>query len=266
MSELLSTRPRADRSQFSLHPEDDVTERHFHARQVSYFEHVFTSRFPELFVARNMAIYWVPGQRKKPYAGPDLFLSRRHPEEENPSVYLTYEDGPIAFVVEVASEKTRASEPTRRDATYAASLHIPEYLYVDHERGVLGLWRLAGDAYEPIAPDEQGRLWSEELSVWFAWQEDGRLVRVITADGQIVPTSQEETALRKAADARAEREARRAEQEARRAERESRRAAAEARRAEEEARRRAEVEEELRRLRAEYERLRRGHRDQEPEA
>jgi Uma2 family endonuclease len=205
MSELLTTLPRADRSQFSLHPEDDMTERHFHARQVSYFEHVFTSRFPELFVARNMAVYWVPGQRKKPYAGPDLFVSRRHPEEEDPSVYLTYEDGPIAFVVEVASEKTRAKEAKKRDETYAAALRIPEYLYVDHERDVLGLWRLAGEVYEPVAPDGQGRLWSEELGVWFAWQEDGRLVRVITADGETVPTSQEEADLRLAAEEQARR-------------------------------------------------------------
>jgi hypothetical protein len=47
-------------------------------------------------------------------------------------------------------------------------------------------------------------LWSRELGIGFAWQEDGRLVRVVTADGGIVPTAQEEAALRREAEARAE--------------------------------------------------------------
>jgi Uma2 family endonuclease len=256
MSEVTAPTTPEDRTLFSLHLEDDMTERRFHARQVSTFEHAFTTVHPDLFVARNMAVYWVPGQREHPYAGPDLFVSRQHPREENPSCYLTYEDGPIAFVVEVASDKTRAGEPKKRDETYAEALQIPEYLYVDWERHALELWRLTEGAYERVAPDRQGRLWSRELGVGFTWQEDGRLVRVVTPDGAMVPTPQEETALRLAAEARRERDARRAEREARRA----KEAAA---RAEEEARRRADAEEQARTLAEEVERLRRALQDRE---
>jgi hypothetical protein len=216
MSELAPVIAPEDRGLFSLHPEDETTERRFHARQIDYFNDALNALFPDLFVARNMAVYWVPGQRQHPYVGPDLFVSRHTPALDDPSVYLTYEDGPIAFVVEVASEKTRAGEATKRDETYGAALQIPEYLYVDQERNVLELWRWVDSSYRPVAPDEQGRLWSQELGIGFAWQEDRRLVRVLTRDGGAVPTDQEARARQQDAEARARRAARRVAQEARR--------------------------------------------------
>src|SRR5215212_2288883 len=87
-----------DRTLFDLHPEGEMTERRFHARQTEYFSDALTALFPDYFVARNMGVYWVPGQRQSPYTGPDVLVSRWGPEDEDPSVYLTYEDGPIAFV------------------------------------------------------------------------------------------------------------------------------------------------------------------------
>jgi Uma2 family endonuclease len=144
MSERIPVIAPEDRSLFDLHPEDEMTERRFHARQTEYLNDALTALFPDLFVARNMGVYWVRGQRRHPYVGPDLFVSRHPPAEENPSVYLTYEDGPIAFVIEVASEKTRPNEAKKRDEIYAGALQIPEYLSIDQERDTLELWRLQG--------------------------------------------------------------------------------------------------------------------------
>jgi Uma2 family endonuclease len=250
MSEAVALTPREDRSRFSLHPEDEMTEHSAHDRQLEYFKFALGQTLPEWFLARNMAVYWIRGQREHPYVGPDLFVARGRPTEANPSCYLTYEDGPLTLVVEVASESTRAGETRKRDETYAAQLAVPEHLYIDFERHVLVLSVLEGDHYELAAPDEAGRHWSRELGIGFVWQEDGRLVRVVTAAGQLVPTAEEEAGRRREAEERAEREARRAEREARRARQE-------ARRAEEEARRRAEAEARAEALAAELERLRR---------
>src|SRR6266542_212983 len=118
MSEAVAVTPREDRSLFSLHPEDEMTEHAFHDRQCGYFTHAFAQALPDWFVARNMAVYWVPGERQQPYAGPDVFVARGHPVDENPSCYLTYEDGPLTLVAEVTSESTRAMETKRRDETY----------------------------------------------------------------------------------------------------------------------------------------------------
>jgi Uma2 family endonuclease len=224
MSETVTlTTPPIDRSLFSLHPEEEMTERRDHDEQLEYFKFALQRTLPGLFVARNMAVYWVPGQMQEPWAGPDIFVSRTHPREEAPSVYLTYQDGPLAFVCEVASPKTRGREAEKRDETYAQALAVPEHLFIDHERHVLELSGLVNGRYERIAPDAEGRHWSLELGVGFVWQPDGRLVRVVTAIGELVPTAQEETALRYEAEAREwEKERQRAEAEARAAEAEAR--------------------------------------------
>src|SRR5206468_9344622 len=113
----------ADREQFSLHPEDDMTESRSHSAQAVYLEFAISQALPELFVARNLAVYWVPGQREHPYAGPDVLVSRHHPQrQEDPTVYLTYEDGPLTLVAEIASDKTRRKERRKRDEIYGAAL------------------------------------------------------------------------------------------------------------------------------------------------
>jgi hypothetical protein len=90
--------------------------------------------------------------------------------------------------------------------------------------------------------------WSRELRVGFVWAEDGRLVRVVAPEGRIVPTDQEERALRRQVEAQREKEARRAEREARREEQE-------ARRADDKAQRRTAAEARNRELEAELARL-----------
>jgi hypothetical protein len=150
---------------------------------------------------------------------------------------VTYEDGPLAFVCEVASAKTRGKEAERRDTTYAQALSVPEHLFIDLQRHVLELSELVSGRYERITPDAEGRHWSRELGIGFVWQGDGRLVRVVTATGEIVPTAQEETTRRYEAEARErEKERQRAEAEARAREEARQRAEAEARAAEAEAR------------------------------
>ena len=201
-----------------------MTERQSHSAQAGYFEFAFGQVLPGMFVARNLAVYWVPGERKHPYAGPDVLVSRFHPPDPDPTVYLTYEDGPLTLVVEIASHKTRRREKKRRDEVYAAILQVPVYVFVDIPRHILDLRELVDGKYEPVAPDAEGRLWSQVLGIGFVWQADGRLVRVLTPDGRIVPTAQEEVGLRTAAEERAEAERERAEAERERAEAEHRRA------------------------------------------
>jgi putative restriction endonuclease len=231
MAEQTLTAP-ADRELFSLHPEDDMTERRSHSAQAGYFDFAFSQVLPGMFVARNLAVYWVPGQRKYPYAGPDVLVSRHHPPDPDPTVYLTYEEGPLTLVVEIASLKTRRREKRRRDEVYAATLQVPVYLFVDIPRHILDLRELVAGKYEPVPPDSEGRYWSRELGIGFVWQADGKLVRVLTPDGRIVPTAQEEADLRAAAEERAEAERARAEAEHARAEAERERAEAERARAE----------------------------------
>jgi Uma2 family endonuclease len=248
MSEITLAAP-VDRSEFSLHPEDQVTQQDSHDEQCTYLKQALRQVLPDWFVGRELAVYWVPGQRQFPYAGPDVLVARRRPAQESPTVFLTYEDGPLTLVGEVASEGTRAGEESKRDTTYATALRVPEYLYIDLNRAELQLWLLEEGRYRQLPSDEHGRLWSPALGVGFGWQEDRRLVRVVTPEGRVIPTGQEEVALRAAAEQRAEQEALRAERQRRRADREKQRA-------DQEAAQRAAAEEHAEQLVAELERLR----------
>jgi putative restriction endonuclease len=194
--------PVADRSLFSMHPEDWVTQQDSHDELGAYFKEALRLVLPDWFVARDLAVYWVPGRLKHPYAGPDIFVSRRRPREDDPRVWLTYEDGPLELVIEVASEGTRSKEGKRRDKTYALELKVPEHLFVDLYEDKLELSQLVGGRYEPVAPDERGILWSRILGVGFVRLPGERLVRVVTPNGEIVPTRREAEARRQEAEAR----------------------------------------------------------------
>ena len=249
MGEPTTLSPVTDRSPFSLHPEDWVPQPDSHDEQTAYFKHGLRLLLPDCFVARDLGVYWVPGQMQFPYIGPDNFVSRRKPRVADPKVWLTYEDGPLALVIEVASDATRDKEEEKRK-TYAEVLQVPEYVYLDLHQGELRLGRLVDGRYEWVEPDAEGRLWSEQFKVGFVWEEGKRFVRLVAADGTIVAAPLEEVARRE----EAERGQRAAEGQAAR---EARRAARAERRAAQEAAGRAAAEQQARELAAEVERLQR---------
>ncbi|HVR95223.1 MAG TPA: hypothetical protein VMW27_01320, partial [Thermoanaerobaculia bacterium] len=62
--------------------------------------------------------------------------------------------------------------------------------------GLEGL-RLSGRSYQPISPDEKGRIWSEQLGASFGFWHgvfQGRgydWIRLFRPDGSLVPTTEE---------------------------------------------------------------------------
>jgi Uma2 family endonuclease len=239
-----------DRRRFSLHEEEDVVEIPQHRRQVVYFETNLRIERPDCFVGANMGVYWIPGQDEHPWVGPDVFVAPPPPNDPGLRVWLVWEDGPIQFVAEVASEQTRRSERRKREEIYREALQVPEYLYTDLERHQLELWRLREGNYQRVR-EEGGRLYSEELRLWFGWGAQERLVRIWTADGRMLPTAEEkEQRLQEDAARRQEAEQRAQEEQRLRQEAEQRLQMAEQRAQEAEARAAA--------LAAELERLRRG--------
>jgi Uma2 family endonuclease len=249
MSEVV-TSPPVDRRLFSLHEEEDVVEVSLHRRQVVYFETNLQIALPDRFVGANMGVYWVPGQLERPWAGPDVFVGQGRPQAAAPRIWLVWEDGPLQFVAEVASERTRTMERQKREETYRVELQVPEYLYIDLDRHQLELWRLRDENYEPVG-EEGGRLYSEELGVWFGWDTLKPLVRIWTAGGRMLPTAEEkEEQLQEEAARRLEAEQQLQEEAARRLEAEQQ--------LQEEAARRLEAEARAAALAAELERLRGG--------
>jgi Uma2 family endonuclease len=183
--------PPTEHDRYSLHPEVDVVETPPHRRQIEYLETNLRSELPHLFVGGNIGVYWVPGAYQEPWVGPDVLVSQRLPATPPHRVYLVWEHGPIRFVAEVASDRTRRAERRKRETYYRVDLQIPEYLYIDLERHQLELWRLEGGEYARVS-EVDGRLESQQLGVRLGWDAQQEFVRIWTADGQMLLTKEED--------------------------------------------------------------------------
>jgi Uma2 family endonuclease len=183
--------PDADLHLYSLHPEEDVVETPPHRHQVVYFETNLRAILPARFVGANLGVYWIRGQYQEPWVGPDVLVSQGRIENPPTRVYQVWMHGPISFVAEIASEKTRHAEQAKREQQYAVALQIPECLYLDLDRHQLELWRLTDGVYHRV-PEENGRVRSQELGVEFGWDPYDEFVRIWTADGQMLLTKEED--------------------------------------------------------------------------
>jgi len=96
-------------------------------------------------------------------------------------------------VIELLSRSNQNKDRTTSYEIYQQWLQVPEYFWFDplnpsEWRG----FRLRGGQYEAIVPDEQGRLWSEELKVWLGVHD--RWLRLYDREGNFILTGDEEAA------------------------------------------------------------------------
>ncbi len=187
-----------------------------------------------------------PGERA--FRGPDLFVVLGVEKRERKSWVVWQEGKGPDVVIELLSESTAKVDKGKKKRIYQNELRVPEYFWYDPFSGELAGFKLHEGVYEPIAPDERGRLISRQLGLalvrWEGVYKDveARWLRWETLEGELLPTPAEV----------AEEERRRAEEERRRAEEERRRAEEAQRQAEEERRRAEEAEALLARYRERF--------------
>lgn len=108
---------------------------------------------------------------------PDLvvFPQIDDPARGRSALYLWEEASRPVFVLEVLSTSSRDTDPDEKLRVYQDDLGVPEYFICDPMDGAQQVWghRLEVGEYREIEPDEQGRVWSEELRAWFGPDELG---------------------------------------------------------------------------------------------
>jgi Uma2 family endonuclease len=169
--------------------------------------------------AREVSEEMRKGLPWRAFRGPDVFWVGGVDPDRERRVWIAWEEGGRLpdLIVELLSPSTAHKDRTEKRDLYARVFRTAEYfLYDPDTREIEGL-RLAGRFYQPIPPDENGRIWSEQLGVSFGlWhgvvgQRTGDWVRLFHRDGTLVPTREE------AQYQRAEREREQAEAERQRA-------------------------------------------------
>jgi Uma2 family endonuclease len=162
----------------------------------------------DAYAAGNMFVYYSVEQAKEvvtkgpPYfRGPDVFWVRSVEEPGRlRNAWISWEEGGRLpdVIVEVLSRSTARVDRTVKKDLYAQVFRTAEYyMYAPWTRKLEGFW-LAGDIYQPIAPGDQGRLWSKQLGLslglWHGvWgdREAADWVRLFRPDGSLVPTRED---------------------------------------------------------------------------
>ncbi|MCI0390510.1 MAG: Uma2 family endonuclease [Acidobacteria bacterium] len=180
----------------------------------------FFLRQPDVYVSRDLLLYYVPGNARK-FVVPDVFVVRGVNKGVR-RVYKLWEEGrPPNVVIEISSRETKNADLNRKFDLYeqlgVAEYYIfdPEYRYI---KPPLRAWRLSGDGYVEIAVihNERGvRVNSDELGLELV--DTGQTLRLFNpATGEYLLTPEEEAAARQEeAAARQEEAAARQEAEAR---------------------------------------------------
>jgi Uma2 family endonuclease len=192
----------------------------------------------DTYAGGNMFIYYSVEQAREvatkgaPFRGPDVFWVTGVDEPGRlRKAWLSWEEGGRLpdLIVELLSPSTAQVDRTVKKELYARVFQTSEYyMYEPETRKLEGFW-LAGGAYQPMAPGDQGRLWSKQLGLflglWHGFREDKEAdwVRLYRPDGTLVPTQKE---LAQAERQRAEAERQRAEAAQQRADAERQRAEA----------------------------------------
>ena len=177
----------------------------------------------EGYVNGNMFVYFSLEQvQSQKFKGPDVFVVLGTPRGERKSWVVWQEGRGPDVIIELLSRSTANYDKGEKKLVYQNQLRTPEYFWFNpFDPEDRAGFSLNDGVYEPIAPDEQGRLPSRRLNLALTlWHGvylglEGTWLRWATPSGELLPTDAE-AAQRQAEQAQreAEREKQRADSEA----------------------------------------------------
>ena len=208
-------------------------ETDFHISVILYLRQALRRFFrhsEKIYVAANMFFYYEKGKPSSVKA-PDVFVVKGVETHDRRTYKLWEEKVVPCTIIEVTSPSTQLEDLAIKQGLYRY-LGVQEYYLFDpldeYLTEQLQGFRLVEGAYQPIEPDPDRSIVSQELGAIL--KPEGKLLRVVDpVTGEVMPTLDESMEL----------------------------AHAEAQRAEQEAQRADAAESEIARLRAELERLQR---------
>ena len=178
----------------------------------------------DFFAAGNLTVYYSPRQRRsEDFRGPDLFVvlgTERYPRKS----WVVWEEGGQYphVVIEILSNSTADTDRGLKKQIYQDIWRTPDYFWFDpDDPKELKGFHLIDGVYQPLQPNDQGWLWSQQLELYLGVHEEQ--LRFFSREGNLIPTPQETAAqTQQQLDQerqRADQERQRADQERQRAER-----------------------------------------------
>ncbi len=151
----------------------------------------FWSDRNDYYATGNLTIYYNAEQlKKRDFCGPDFFVVLNTEKRPRKSWVVWGEKGQYPHViVEILSDSTAKVDRTKKKELYQNIFRTPNYFWFDPVSLEFQGFRLSEGIYQPINPDENGYLWSEQLELYLGIYE--RKLRYFTPEGELVLTPQE---------------------------------------------------------------------------
>ena len=149
----------------------------------------------DFFIGANLTIYFSRQQLKnRDFRGPDFFLVKATQKRPRKSWVVWEEDGKYPdLIIELLSESTADIDRTLKKDLYQERFRTHEYFWFSPDNLEFAGFRLLGQNYQAIAPNQAGWLWSETLELYLGIY-NGQL-RYFNSQGQLVPTPEEDAKL-----------------------------------------------------------------------
>jgi Uma2 family endonuclease len=155
----------------------------------------------DFFAGGNMFLYYSEEQvRNKDFLGPDFFFVWGVSPMPLRKYWAVWEEGGRYpdVIIELLSPTTAETDRTTKKDIYEKEFRTCEYFCYDADEDKLQGWRLnPSDKYRTIKKNSKGWLWCEQLNLWLGtWKgtysnRNTTWLRFYTAEGMLVPTSDE---------------------------------------------------------------------------
>jgi Uma2 family endonuclease len=146
----------------------------------------------DFYAFGNLTIYYSPNQLKSEFfRGPDFFVVLGTERKPRKSWVVWEEDGKYPnVIVEILSDSTASTDRGLKKQIYQDTWRTPDYFWFDPVSLEFQGFHLLDGEYEPLQPNSQGWLWSQQLGLYLGIHD--RQLRFFTTDGQLVVSPVEE--------------------------------------------------------------------------